>query len=116
MDKQERYTTIVKLLADSSNSTANTRKAILMSHDERLLRIISETALNILQAQLPITKYYKNRLAQHVDVIRKLGSKGVKPSTKRKLCYTKANEVGLMLKAVLPHLIALINSDSNFFG
>lgn len=116
MEKFHRYSTLLTLLADTSNNTEETRKAILLSADVRLIRVISEISLNILHGKLPITQYYKRKLENEADTIRKLSSKQLKHSGKRKLCYSKANTIGLMLKSVLHNILGLIKLDPNFFG
>ncbi|MEO1263986.1 MAG: hypothetical protein AAFZ15_34590 [Bacteroidota bacterium] len=115
MEKIDRYSTLLSLLAETSTNTEETRKAILISADARLIRIISEISLNILHGKLPITSYYKRKLSGEADTIRRLSSNQLKHTGKRKLCYLKANVIGLMLKSVLQHILALIESDPKFF-
>ena len=116
MEKGERYSILLTLLADTGENSLKTRKAIISGGEAGLIQLISEIALNILQGKLSISYYYKRKLSVYADVIRKISSRKTKRSQRRYLCHSNSEAVALMLKAVLPHIQALIKSHPDLLS
>lgn len=102
------HMTMLKLLADINIESQDVRKAILISCDSKLIKIIGEIALNLLRGNLPLSYYYKKKLEPHVDIIRRIGSEKVKGRQRKQLCSTHPNIVALLIKSVLNHVIATL--------
>ena len=103
---------VLNILADLTDDTSKTRVAILRSASEGLIKLIAEAARNFLDKKLPVTPYYKTKLREHAGVIRSLASPRYKLRRRRKLCVQNPESIGLLLKAVLNDLIAILSLDS----
>jgi len=75
------------------------RKALLKSCDDDMIKLIGETALNLLHEVIPLTPHFKSKLLDHAHVIRSIGSKRVKGSGRRQLCIRHSKIVALLLRA-----------------
>jgi len=82
------------------------RKAILRSCSDQMIKLIGETALNVLHEVISLSPHFKNKLQTHAHVIRSIGSKRVKWSGRRQLCIRHSEIVGLLLRAASDELQA----------
>jgi len=80
------------------------RKALLRSCNDDMIKLIGETALNLLHEVIPLSPHFKSKLLDHAQVIRAIGSKRVKGPRRRQLCIRHSNIVGLLLKAASSEL------------
>lgn len=109
-DRLGSHVLVLSLLADDSDSTRETRRAVLLTCRAELIKIIGETALNVLNGNLPLTHHYKTKVQKYAAVIRQLGSREVKAPARRALCHKNPNAVSAMLKPVLQDLIAVLKA------
>lgn len=98
----------LNILRNPSSSSLDTRRAILSGCSNDIIKFIGEVALNILEGHLPISRHYKKKLSTHADVIRSVGSRGVKPFQRKKFCISNPDVITYMLKATWKHLYPLI--------
>lgn len=72
--------------------------SVLKSANDEFIQFIGETALNILEEVIPLSKHFKSKLQPHAEVIRSLG-------TRRRLCVKQSELVALMLRAAHSELL-----------
>ena len=96
---------ILRLIEFLITADSSMQSSILKTVSEEFIQFIGETALNILEEVLPLSKHFKNKLLPHAEFIRSLGSKKIKAENRRRLCIRDSEVVVLIFKAVQSELI-----------
>lgn len=89
------------------------RKALLKTMNDNQQQALCAIILNVYKGTFPLSKYYIKRLSPHQDVIRKLSSKTVKKSVKRKLLLQQDTIIPIILKPALSVLNNVSGITSN---
>jgi hypothetical protein len=96
MKEAERILCLVNIILDSTDTFI---KGIFKYCEIELINFIGEVSINLLQENISVSEYYKNRLGRDSSIIRSLGSRKVKHRYRRQLCVKHHEIVCLMLRA-----------------
>ena len=93
------------LLKWLSTAKPKVQKSVIRTLDNDALQAIHECCVNVLKGNVPLTHAQKQRLSRYKKVIRKLGAKGGKAASKRRLVQT-----GGFLGALIPPILGVLGS------
>jgi len=90
--------------------TSKEKRKILKGAGPRQLNALAETTKNILKGRIPITPKVKKSLCKHKELVRKLASRKIKNSVKKRLILQKGGFPAIpvilgAISALLPKLI-----------
>lgn len=108
MKKLDKFRGVVNIILDSN---IQIRRANVRAASEEFIKFIGDVALNVLKEVIQLSGYYLNKLDEHFEVIRKIGSKKVKSKARKRLCIKHTNVVFLLLKAVYIQLFKSKNQN-----
>lgn len=83
------------------------RRHILRNSSDSFVKILAESALNILRNNIALDKHEKNKLSKHKSFIRKLASRKVNVKTKRKILQHQGGFLISFLKPIVKVLSQL---------
>ena len=83
------------------------RRHILRNASDSFVKILAESALNILRNNIALNRREKNKLSKHKSIIRKLASRKVNLRTKRTILQARGGFLISFLKPIVKVLSQL---------